>query len=78
MKLNQLLQHAGLQSVKWVEKKHNTGGIINWQMDAVIENRHVGKGFATSKARAKNMAAEEALRTLEAESPPVSTKPAAL
>lgn len=76
MKLNEMLQRAGLKPVKWAEKKAQgaNGSIVSWQMDAVVEGRHVGMGIAQSKAGAKNIAAEEALKFLEAQPPSANSK----
>ncbi|KAF8305378.1 ribonuclease III, partial [Clavulina sp. PMI_390] len=61
MQLNQLLQRAGFPPVVWVETLDGVGANAQWTMDAIIEGKHVGTGTARSKARAKNLAAEEAL-----------------
>jgi len=71
MRLNELLQRAGMPPVHWMdyEIKSATGG-SSWKLDAIVNQQLVGTGVATSKARAKNIAAEEALKVLENPSAP--------
>lgn len=64
MKLNQLLQQNTLGPVEWVAKEAPNGAGLGWEMEAVVQGRLVGSGTAPSKARAKNMAAEAALKVL--------------
>lgn len=74
MRLNELLQRAGMPPVHWTNRKvKSVTGVAMWKLDAIVDERHVGSGVAPSKARAKNIAAEEALRFFE--SPPPSESP---
>jgi dsRNA-specific ribonuclease len=71
MRLNELLQRAGMPPVRWMDRKVKSAtGVSMWKLDAIVDQRHVGTGIAPSKARAKNIAAEEALKVFE--SPPAS------
>jgi len=72
MRLNELLQRAGMPPVRWMDHKIKSAtGVPMWKLDAIVDQRHVGTGVASSKARAKNIAAEEALKIFEG-SPPDS------
>lgn len=71
MRLNELLQRSGMPPVHWMDRKVKTStGASMWKLDAIVDKRHVGTGIAPSKARAKNIAAQEALKIFE--SPPAS------
>jgi len=75
MRLNELLQRAGMPPVRWMDRKIKSAtGIPMWKLDAIVDQKHVGTGVASSKARAKNIAAEEALKVFEGSPDPAPLK----